>query len=376
MARPSKRNLDYFMHSALPSKTKRLILARYGLEGYGIYWLLMEQISITDNHTLDLREDEEWKYFVDTVAHGNEKSLIGILDWMAERDKIDGELWEKRIVWSGPFIQRNSEAYSRRNERISGKPNFKNSKLVFAYRNRVNDGNMPTETELMHTETPLMHTENGLLHHRTEENRGEQRRTEEKRTTTDSVFQDDKDENSAPADGAGRQAAVSAAVLFDRLLELHGVGKATAEKWISLHSVEYLSEKLSLVKAAMSKGKCANPGAMLRKAIEGDWKPKVSKSRTPAKSIAADTVAKLEEEADQESERIAQEHRHCDEIWKSLSKDDRERINNQVVEKIKSHNGPISGLFANWITDTSQPQPAMLKVAAEKFRNEILLRKA
>lgn len=353
MARPSKRNLDYFMHSALPSKTKRMILARHGTSGIGMYWLMMEMISLTDNHCLDLREDEEWKYFVDHVALGDEKTIIEILNWLAERDKIDPVFWEQRIIWSDPFVERNAEAYSRRSEPISSKPKLKNSKLVFAYINRVDDGNMPTETELMYTETKLMPTETGLLYHRADKSRKEQIRTDKKRATD----------------------SISAAALFDNLLSLPGVGKVTANSWIDIYGKNLVAEKFGIIQDKISNGKCKDPGAMMRRALEEDWKPKRKKPAKPSTPpLAEESIQKLVAESEQQEKDFAKEQELCEELWGSMDQDRRSQIEQEVQDRIRDHNGPVSGMFQNWLENPDEPQPPLLKIAATNFRNEILLK--
>ncbi len=60
MARPTKTGADYFSHdtSAFNDVKISILRARYGLEGYGFYWFMLEKIYLTEKFELDLSDDD------------------------------------------------------------------------------------------------------------------------------------------------------------------------------------------------------------------------------------------------------------------------------------------------------------------------------
>ena len=64
MARPTKATVDYFPHSCNHGKTIMILQQSFGLEGYAVWFKLLEQLGKTVNHFIDCRDDPTWLYLI------------------------------------------------------------------------------------------------------------------------------------------------------------------------------------------------------------------------------------------------------------------------------------------------------------------------
>lgn len=99
--------LDYFSHSSRAfSDTKlKLLLTRYGFEGYGRWWALCELMAATENHSVKV--GEEWE--LASLAYDlriDENSLKEYLGYLTEIQLINIERLRNGEVFSDGMFKR------------------------------------------------------------------------------------------------------------------------------------------------------------------------------------------------------------------------------------------------------------------------------
>lgn len=104
VGRPVKTNADYFKHFSKNGKTKRILFQRMGHVGKSCWWELLEVLTDTDNHFLDVSSDMEWLDLL-AVLGIDEATANQFFSLLVRLGKIDQELWENdRIVWCQSLI--------------------------------------------------------------------------------------------------------------------------------------------------------------------------------------------------------------------------------------------------------------------------------
>lgn len=123
MARPQKHTIEYFSHDADASegRTLSILFNHFQHEGISAWWLLLERISLTDNHVIGIRNPEDFEYLASKL-HFAPVRLRLILDKMAELDAIDLELYRHGIIWSQNFVNRLDSVYKSRKQSLPSKP--------------------------------------------------------------------------------------------------------------------------------------------------------------------------------------------------------------------------------------------------------------
>ena len=116
MARPERRNVDYFPHYLSEGKKMYLIEHKYGNDGYAVWFKVLETLATTDDHWLNLN-DETNIMFMSAKCRVKEDVLFSILDDLSKLEEISSLLWKDKIVWSEKFIESIQDAYSRRNNK-------------------------------------------------------------------------------------------------------------------------------------------------------------------------------------------------------------------------------------------------------------------
>jgi len=59
MARPERRNVDYFPHPVKHGKKMFFIENKYGNDGYSSWFKILEQLGDADDHYLDLEDQSQ-----------------------------------------------------------------------------------------------------------------------------------------------------------------------------------------------------------------------------------------------------------------------------------------------------------------------------
>lgn len=116
MARPERRNVDYFPHYLSEGKKMYLIEHKYGNDGYAVWFKVLETLATTDDHWLNLN-DETNVMFMSAKCRVKEEILFSILDDLSKLEEISSVLWKDKIVWSEKFVESIQDAYSRRNNK-------------------------------------------------------------------------------------------------------------------------------------------------------------------------------------------------------------------------------------------------------------------
>lgn len=149
MARPIKRTVDYFSHDANASNCRTITILEnhFGLEGYAIWFKLLETLSVTNNHVIDIRNSADLDYLSGKMRIKPER-LIQILNKLAELQAIDSALWSHKIIWCQNFIDRLSYVYERRSDPTPQKPNIDNNGVI-VYNNPIIETKERTKTHLL-----------------------------------------------------------------------------------------------------------------------------------------------------------------------------------------------------------------------------------
>ncbi len=115
MSRPSKNTVEYFPHECAHGRKMHIMETRYGNDGYAVWFKLLEQLGLADNHYLDLRDNTQMMYLESIFKVDSDKAKK-ILDDLANMGAIHKNLWEDfKIIFSEKFIDGVEEAYKRRN---------------------------------------------------------------------------------------------------------------------------------------------------------------------------------------------------------------------------------------------------------------------
>ena len=117
MARLSKHTVDYFPHSCIHGKTIKILEQKFGLEGYAIWFKLLEQLGLSEYHFIDCRKEEDWLY-ISSVIGSDENTTLEVLNLLSRLGAIDAKLWKFKVICSEKFINNISDAYRKRSEEI------------------------------------------------------------------------------------------------------------------------------------------------------------------------------------------------------------------------------------------------------------------
>ncbi len=113
--------MPWFTHdsdAASDMKCRRLI-KRYGLEGYGRWWLLCEALAGTDWHRIDVSDDCGLEIMADILMYDSGDDAREFLVTIAALGLIDREMLESNGVVSSDRMVRNSLTVGR--NRANGK---------------------------------------------------------------------------------------------------------------------------------------------------------------------------------------------------------------------------------------------------------------
>jgi hypothetical protein len=114
MARPPRHNVDYFPHYISDGKKMFIIEAKYGNDGYAVWFKLLESLAKSDDHWIDLSDTANMMYLCAKCRVSTEV-LTSVLSDLCDLGEIDSELWKsERVVWSDKFILSVKDAYDKR----------------------------------------------------------------------------------------------------------------------------------------------------------------------------------------------------------------------------------------------------------------------
>lgn len=143
MPRPTKNTVDYFPHDAHASegRTLTILFNHFGHEGYSAWFQLLERVSVTETHVIDIRNSENID-FLAAKLHLLPERMMVILSKMADLGAIDKSLFLSGQIWCQHLIDRLAFIYDKRKQQPPTKPELS-----------------MTETPVSVTETPVSVTE-------------------------------------------------------------------------------------------------------------------------------------------------------------------------------------------------------------------------
>ena len=116
MARPERNTVDYFPHFIGSGKKMFFIESKYGNDGYATWFKILEKLSVTENHFLNLNEEQD-VLFLSSACRVDEKKLFDIISDLVRIGVLNKKCWDKKIVWSDCFIESIQDAYKRRSNK-------------------------------------------------------------------------------------------------------------------------------------------------------------------------------------------------------------------------------------------------------------------
>jgi hypothetical protein len=99
MARPSKKNCDYFSHFSEHNRDLFYLERKYGTDGYYFFYILREFLCNCDDIYYQIVSENDADYLYKSFALDKSK-VIEMLDDSADNGIIDHLLWyEANIIW-------------------------------------------------------------------------------------------------------------------------------------------------------------------------------------------------------------------------------------------------------------------------------------
>lgn len=134
MGRMLKKGVDYFPHDTDASSrmTIQALEMRYGSDGYAAWYKLLETLGRTDSLSIDCKNLQERVYLVRSLGFMEDRAME-ILDYMAELEAIDKELWNmQKVIWSQNFADRliSTVFKKRKDQATPRKPALQNGQPV------------------------------------------------------------------------------------------------------------------------------------------------------------------------------------------------------------------------------------------------------
>ncbi len=123
MARPERRNVDYFPHYISDGKKMFYIEQKYGNDGYAAWFKILESLASTDDHFLNLSNKMDL-LFLSAKCRIESDTLLSILNDLCDLGEIDEFLWQNNIVYSAKFIESIQDAYTRRSNKCMSYESF------------------------------------------------------------------------------------------------------------------------------------------------------------------------------------------------------------------------------------------------------------
>lgn len=144
MARPERKDVDYFPFIVKDGKTLFVLESKYECKGVGFFTNLCRFLSKTPDHHFCIKDDGDELYFFASVKCDQESGL-DMIKMMVKTKKLDRDLWEqKRVLASQDFLDSIQDAYrNRKNDIIT----IEEIKLLYGITSGENpqEGGKPTK---------------------------------------------------------------------------------------------------------------------------------------------------------------------------------------------------------------------------------------
>lgn len=114
MARPQRKNVDYFPFYCKEGKGMFYIEQKYKNDGFATWIKIIRELAKAENHYLNLSEEIQIMYLAAKCNIDIDK-LNNIINDLVKLGEFDAELWhENKVVFSVKFIESVQEAYAKR----------------------------------------------------------------------------------------------------------------------------------------------------------------------------------------------------------------------------------------------------------------------
>ena len=124
MPRKQKNTADYFPHTATQGKTLFILKKKYGHLGYSVWFQLLEILTGSENHVLNLQDEMDREYVAAQLAVETE-TFNNILADLAKWGKLDPWLLaEKQLIWCQNLVDNLAPVYTNRKRNLPQKPTF------------------------------------------------------------------------------------------------------------------------------------------------------------------------------------------------------------------------------------------------------------
>lgn len=118
MARPERKNADYFPFYAKDGRTLFILEGKYRCKGTGFFTNVMRFLTLQDDHCFCIADETDQMYFM-SKCHCDEVSGIEMLEIMVKTGKLDDELWENyKIIACQDLLDSLKDAYRKRTNDI------------------------------------------------------------------------------------------------------------------------------------------------------------------------------------------------------------------------------------------------------------------
>lgn len=161
VGRPVKHIAPYFSHDANASggRTLTILENHFGSDGYKAWFKLLENLSDTENHIIDIRNPADLEFLAGKMKFKPDR-LLEILNKMADPSlkAIDSELWAHGIIWCQNFVDRLTWLYEKRKQAPPSRPEIENLTPIYPQANLITKRITEPETPIPATETPIPDT--------------------------------------------------------------------------------------------------------------------------------------------------------------------------------------------------------------------------
>lgn len=114
MARPERRDVDYFPFYVKDGKTLFILESKYGCKGTGFFTNVMRLLCRTPDHHLQIKTTSDRIYFFAQVKC-DEETGVDMLNIMSETGKLHPELWvSASVIFSQSLLDSIADAYKKR----------------------------------------------------------------------------------------------------------------------------------------------------------------------------------------------------------------------------------------------------------------------
>jgi hypothetical protein len=123
MGRKQSNTVEYFPHFAKWGKTLPILKAKWGNDGYAVWFQTLELLCAEDGHYYDCRQVDNWQFLLARVGVSEEVAR-DVFDLLAKLGNIDKTLWGHGIIWCQNLVDNLAPVYQNRRRNAPAKPNF------------------------------------------------------------------------------------------------------------------------------------------------------------------------------------------------------------------------------------------------------------